>query len=90
MDTGTLGLTLVALCTVLVVPAVVGLSRGGRRGAGLVGACLVAAGIAAAWIVFWLALAQPHHVKHAVLFVSLALVALVAASFSRPVAGEAA
>jgi hypothetical protein len=89
MEPGTLILTLVALGTVLVVPAVVGLSRGVHRGGGLVGASLTAAALAAAWAVYWLALAQPHRLKHAVLFAGLALVALVAASFSRPVAGEA-
>jgi hypothetical protein len=47
-------------------------------------ASIVGAAVAALWAVYWLALAQPHHVKHAVLFGVLAIVMLVAASFSRP------
>ncbi|GAC1394969.1 MAG: hypothetical protein NVSMB65_13580 [Chloroflexota bacterium] len=76
--------TLIALASVAVVPGSVALTAGVRPGRPLVSACLVAAVLAGLWAVYWVTLAHPHHVKHAVLFVALAVVALVGASFSRP------
>lgn len=77
-------LTVVALATVAVIPVLAGLATGMRRGGGLVLASVIAAVIAVVWAVYWSTLAQPHHAKHTVLFAVLAIVALVAASFSRP------
>jgi hypothetical protein len=79
-------LTLIGLVSVVIVPALAGLATGVRRGSTLTIANVVAAVIALFWAVYWAALANPHHIKHTVLFVVLAGVALVAASFSRPTA----
>ena len=84
MTLGEIVLTLVALVTVVLVPGAFGAATGMRRGSGLVVASIVGAVIAALWAVYWIALAQPHHLRHAVLFAVLAVVMLVAASFSRP------
>ncbi len=78
-------LTIVALITVAIVPVLVGLSTGMRRGSGLVMASVAAAIISAVWAVYWSTLANPHHAKHSLLFAALAVVALIAASFSRQV-----
>lgn len=83
MSSSELILTVVGLITVAIVPLLAGMATGMRRGGGLVGASVVAAVIAALWAVYWDTLANPHHFKHTVLFAVLALVALVAASFSR-------
>jgi hypothetical protein len=84
VSSGEIILTIVGLITVAVVPLLAGMATGMRRGGGLVGASIVAAVIAAIWAVYWDTLAVPHHFKHTVLFAVLAVVALVAASFSRP------
>ncbi len=86
----TLPLTLVSLITVAIIPAVVGLMSGMRRSRGLVQACLAAAVISVLWAIYWVAIANPHHVKHFILFIGLAVIALVAASFSRESAVAAA
>ncbi|MCL4509342.1 MAG: hypothetical protein M1296_07435 [Chloroflexi bacterium] len=85
MSTGELMMTLVSLVTVAIVPFIVGAATGVRRGGGLIGANVIAAVISVWWAVYWAAIANPHHVKHTVLFLVLAGVALIAASFSRPV-----
>lgn len=79
-------LTIVALLTVAILPGFVGGATGMRRGNGLVLASIAAAVIALAWTIYWVAFANPQHIKHAVLFGGLAVVGLVAASFSRPLA----
>jgi hypothetical protein len=80
-----IGLTVIAVITVAVLPLLAGLATGMRRGGGLVLASIAAAIIALFWAIYWAALANPHHVKHTVLFAALAVVALIGASFSRPV-----
>ena len=84
MSAGELILTIVSLATVAIVPLLVGLATGVRRGRTMVMASIVAAVIAVLWAGYWATLANPHHVKHTILFGVLAVVALVAASFSRP------
>lgn len=79
-------LTLVGLVTVVIVPAIAGLATGVRRGRALTLASVAAAVIALLWAIYWTTLANPHHIKHTILFVVLAAVALIAASFSRPAA----
>jgi hypothetical protein len=81
----TILLTLVALVTVALFPAVVGLPNSMQRSSRLVTACVIAAVIAVLWAIYWAALANPHHEKHGILFLVLAVAALIAASFSRPV-----
>lgn len=78
-------LTVIAVITVAALPLLAGLATGMRRGGGLVLASLAAAVIALFWAVYWAALANPHHIKHTVLFAALAVVALIGASFSRQV-----
>lgn len=78
-------LTVVAVVTVAVLPLLAGMGTGMRRGGGLVLASLAAAIIALFWAVYWATLANPHHIKHTVLFAALAVVALIGASFSRQV-----
>ena len=82
---GTTALTLIALVSVIAIPGVVGATAGFRRGMRLLWASLAAAIIAVVWAVYWVALADPRHVKHGILFAGLAVIALVAASFGRPV-----
>jgi hypothetical protein len=77
-------LTILALVTVVALPGVVGSTTGMRRGDALVKASMAATAIAFVWAIYWIALANPRHVKHAVLFLGLAVVGLVASSFSRP------
>jgi asparagine N-glycosylation enzyme membrane subunit Stt3 len=81
-------LTILSILSVFAVPAIVGGMTGLRRGTALIGASIVAAVIALFWAFFW---AVPSkgvfgevHVKHTVLFLVLAVVALIGASFSRP------
>jgi hypothetical protein len=81
-------LTILALITVVILPGVVGGMTGMRRGGGLVKASLAAAAIAFVWAIYWIAVSNPRHVKHAVVFVGLAIVGLVAGSFSRPLQNE--
>jgi hypothetical protein len=90
MTTSELIVTIAGLITVALAPVVVAVTNGLRRGRPLVSASIAAAVIAILWAVYWLVLANPHHSKHAILFGCLAIVALVAASFSRPLALEAA
>lgn len=85
MSTGELVMTLISLVTVALAPVVVGLATGMRRGGGLITANVIAAIVAVWWAIYWAAISQPHHVKHTILFLVLAVVALIAASFSRPV-----
>lgn len=86
MSGGTLGLTLIALVTVVIIPGIVGAMTGVRRSSGLVRACLAAAAIAVIWAVYWI---TAGHVKHTILFAGLAVVALIGASFSRRTEAEA-
>ncbi len=76
-------LTLVGLLTVAAGPGLLGAASGMRRDRRLVTASMVAAVISLLWAVYWAVLAQPHHTKHAVLFVVLAVVCLIGASFAR-------
>ena len=78
-------LLIIGLITVALVPVIVGLPTSMQRSSRLVTACIVAAVIGLLWAIYWYAIHNPHHTKHALLFVALAVVALVAASFSRPV-----
>lgn len=81
-------LSLVSILSVFAVPGIVGLSTGMRRGSTLVMASVVAAVIALFWAFFWAVLSKSFfgvdHVKHTILFVVLAVIAVIAASFSRP------
>ncbi len=77
-------LLIIGLITVAIVPLVMGLPTSMRRSSQLVMGCIVAAVIGVLWAIYWVTLANPHHTKHALLFAALAVVALVGASFSRP------
>jgi hypothetical protein len=79
-----IGLTIVALITLVIVPLVVGLPTNMQRSSRLVMACVVAAVIGLLWAIYWKFISNPVHNTHAILFLVLAVVALVAASFSRP------
>jgi hypothetical protein len=78
------GLTIVALITLAIIPLAVGLPTGMQRSSRLVTACVAAAVIGVLWAIYWKFISNPVHNTHAILFVVLAIVALVAASFSRP------
>lgn len=83
---GTILLTIIALATVVLAPGLLGMSTGMKlqRGSRMMQASAVSAVVALLWAVYWKFIANPVHDKHAVLFVALAVVAVVGASFSRP------
>ena len=81
---GIIILTVIALITVALAPAVVGMPNNFQRSSRLVTACIIGAVIGVLWAIYWYAIANPNHTKHAVLFIVLAVAALIAANFSRP------
>lgn len=80
----TIVLSIVGIVLVAAVLGAGALRNGLRRDRGAFMASIAAAIVAALWALFYVAIAQPTHNHHAILFAVLAVAALVLAALTRP------